>query len=386
MKFRIERRCLLSGLQQIAGIIEKRSTMPILSHVLIEAMEAENGGEMGISIFGTDLEMSILNRYQADVITPGKLTCPAKKLLEIARELPDGMVEIALQENYWISIEAGKAKFKISGLSPDDFPSPSFLDGGGGSKISIPADILSKLIRKTVFATGENDPRYILNGLLLHTHVTETKQMIRLVATDGHRLVLAEEAVKRHQGSSLEEQVIVPKKALLEIKRLLDEMPVAEGDQEQGPEITFGKSLLTLKYGTARMSSRLLTGNYPNYNQVIPKDNNKHVPVNKSAILGALARVSLLADDKTSLVSTTVGNGQIEFLAKNNLVGEAFESVETSFNGEPFTTIFNAHYLRDLLLAIDDDEIVFEFKDGESACLVREKLGRYLSLLMPLRD
>jgi len=385
MQFQIERKSLLAGLQQVLGVVEKRSTMPMLSHILITANSPENSIETGISIFATDLEISISDDYPAHVIVPGQMTVPGKKLLEITRELPDGMVKMSLQENNWISVEAGKAYFKITGLPSDEFPTPSFLDEEGSARISISAELFSRLIRKTIFATGENDPRYILNGLLLETHkVTETKQMIRLVATDGNRLALAEEAVKDHQGLSIKEQVIVPKKALLEIKRLLDETAIT--DPEQETDIRFGKNLLTLKSGTARFSSRLLNGNYPNYNLVIPKENNNHVSANKELLLGALTRVSILSDEKTSLVKTTVNPGQIEFRAKNHLVGEASETVPTSFEGEPFTTFFSARYLRDILLATDDSEIVFEFKDTESACLIREKSGRYLSLLMPVDE
>jgi len=401
MKLQIERKYLLLGLQQVFGVVEKRSTMPILSHILISAYGAdtENGKEAGVSIFATDLEISIQDCYPAHVITPGQLTCPAKKLLEIVRELPEGMVKIELQENYWISIEAGNAYFKIAGLPHDDFPALSFVGGEGDTKVSIAPDSFSRLIRKTAFATGENDQRYILNGLLIEMHkVAEAKHMIRLVATDGQRLALAEEAVKSHQGASMEERAIVPKKAILEIKRLLDETPVKQGivNSSEGivtssvplkeAEITFGKNLLTLQYDTARLSSRLLNGNYPNYNQVIPKENNKNVSANKEALLGALARVSILSDEKTFRVQTTVKAGQIEFRAKNSIIGEASESVATSFEGEPFTAFFSARSLRELLLVIDDDEIVLEFKEAETACLVREKSGRFLSIFMPLRD
>ena len=387
MKFQIERKHLLLGLQRVSGVVEKRSTMPILSHILISTSDSLTDTEekASIVIFATDLEISVQDRYPAHVISPGQLTCPAKKLLEIVRELPDGMIRIELQENYWIAIEAGKAYFKIAGLPSDDFPAASFLEGEGDTQISLPAPVFLKLIRKTVFATGENDQRYILNGLLIETRkVNETKYMMRLVGTDGSRLALAEEVISCYQGTSSEEKMIVPKKSILEIRRLLEEAP--EDQTEQETDVRFGKNLLTVQYGTARISTRLLNGNYPNYNLVIPKENNKTVSANKEAILGALTRVSILSEEKTFRVQVTIHSGQIEFRAKNSIMGEASETVATPFEGERFVIFFSARSLRDLILVIDDDEIVFELKDGKSSCLIREKSGRYLSIVMPLQD
>jgi DNA polymerase-3 subunit beta len=389
MKFQIERHNLLSGVQQVVGVVERRNTMPILSHLLISAtLQKGEEQEGNVSLFATDMEMGIRDHYPAQVTLSGQITLPARKLLEIVRELPEGMVKITQQENHWISIESGNAIFKIAGLPPDEFPSFSQPGEEENAKTEIDPEILSRLIQKTVFAVGENDPRYILNGLLIQMRrVTEAKSVIRLVATDGNRLALAEEVIKRPASWPMEESVILPKKAILEIKRLIDDTWAKEkGEKKSEPTMALGKGVLTFQYGTATLSARLLQGNYPNYQQVIPKENHQKVSANKTAILGAIGRVSILANEKTSIIKVSIEKGQIVFKSNSPEMGEAIEIVATSFDGEPFTILFSASYLRDILLSLDDEEVVFEFKNAESACLIQEKSGRFLSILMPLRD
>lgn len=388
MKFQIERNNLLSGVQQVVGVVERRNTMPILSHLLISAtLQKGEEPEGKVSLFATDMEIGIRDHYPAQVTISGQITLPARKLLEIVRELPEGMVKITQQENHWISIESGNAIFKIAGLPPDEFPSFSQPGEEENAKTEINPEILSRLIQKTVFAVGENDPRYILNGLLIQMRrVTEAKSVIRLVATDGHRLALAEEVIKRPAAWPAEESVILPKKAILEIKRLIDETLKGKGEQKTEPTMALGRGVLTFQYGTATLSARLLQGNYPNYQQVIPKENHQKISASKVAILGALGRVSILSSEKTSIIKVSIEKGQIVFKSNSPEMGEAIETVATSFDGEPFNSLFSANYLRDILLALDDEEVVFEFKNAESACLIQEKSGRFLAILMPLRD
>ena len=292
MKIQIKRKYLLTGMQQVNGVVEKRNAMPILSHVLISATDQSTEVNEGVdqaevpnlSLFATDLEIGMSDQYPAHVITPGKVTAPAGKLLEIVRKLPEGLIEITELDNHWLSIESGSSYFKIAGLPPEEFPALSVSEGG--TTLSVESSLLSKLIRKTIFAVGENDSRYILNGLLVQIQkVNESKSMIRFVATDGHRMAMADGVIKRTTEKTLEDQAILPKKAVLEIKRLLGEAAKSEkADAEcDEPTLTFGKGLLTFKYKQTVLTTRVMQGNYPNYQQVIPSGNNKKIAVNKLA-------------------------------------------------------------------------------------------------------
>lgn len=391
MKIRITRKDLLNGMQQVHGVVERKTTMPILSHVLMTAREPGSSGhddanisnESNLSLFATDLEIGIADHYPADVITPGRVTASANKLFEIVRKLPDGVINIEQLDHHWISIESGNSYFKIAGLPPEEFPALVLAEGD--TKVTVDPALLTRLIRKTLFAIGENDSRYILNGLLLQIQkVSEGKSMIRFVATDGHRLALADGVIKRTTEKSLEEQVILPKKAILEIKRLLGD--AKGGEEEVQPAITFGKGLLTCRYKTTILTSRLMHGNYPNYQQVIPNNNDKKIAINKMALTGALERVSILSHEKIDTIKMGVEKGQIVLNANNPELGEAREVVETAFHGEPFETMFSARYLLDLLSVLDEEDVTFEFKDPTSSCLIREDSGHFVSIIMPLRD
>jgi len=391
MKIRIKRKDLFAGMQQVHGVVEKRNPMPILSHVLISANEQilpseENNNtatEENISLFATDLEIGICDHYPTEVIASGKVTASANKLFEIVRKLPEGIIDIEKLDNNWISIESGNSYFKIAGLSAEEFPALTLSDGD--TKITVDPTILNKLIRKTLFAIGENDSRYVLNGLLLQIQkVSELKSMIRFVATDGHRLALSDAIIKRTTEKTLEEQVILPKKAILEMKRILSDAKGGEGEEE--PTITFGKGLLTFKYKTIILTSRLMNGNYPNYQQVIPNNNDIKIGANKVALIGALERVSILSNEKTDTIKMNIERGQIILRSNNPEIGEAREVVETLFHGEPFETMFSARYLLDLLSVLDEENVTFEFKDPTSSCLIREDAGHFASIMMPLKD
>jgi len=395
MKIRIQRKDLFAGLQQIHGVVEKRNTMPILSHVLMVADEPRDAPLLPneendtappsatISLFATDLEIGICDHYPASVITAGKITAPAAKFFEIVRKLPEGVIDIEQLDHHWISIESGNSHFTLAGLPPEEFPALAISEGD----VQITTDplLLAKLLRKTFFAIGENDSRYIFNGLLLQIQkISEVKSQLRFVATDGHRIALADGVIPRTTEKLLEEQVILPKKAILEIKRILSD--VKGGESAKEPTITFGKGLLTFKYKTTLLTSRLMNGNYPNYQQVIPTNNDKKIAANKFALTGALERVSILSHEKTDTIKMNIEKGQIILRANNPELGEAREAVETSFSGEPFEALFSARYLMDLLSVLEEENVVFEFKDSTSSCVIREDGGKFVSVIMPLKE
>ncbi|HET6465745.1 MAG TPA: DNA polymerase III subunit beta [Nitrospiria bacterium] len=373
MKLKISRGELLTGFQRVQGVVERRNTMPILSNMLFEAKGDQ------VILFATDLEIGIRGTYKAEVSQPGGVTVSARKLYEIIRELPEGAVTITSNEEHRVEIEAGKSEFKVLGLPPQEFPAMPAID----SEPLMPMDrkTLSDLIRKTVFAAGDNNARYILNGLLVTLYTKDKRRFLRFVGTDGHRLAVIERPLEDGKGRGLaqEQTAIIPKKAALEIKKLLEE-------NEEGPELGVSKNQMIFKRGGLLLLARLMEGSYPNYQQVIPKENEKRVAVNKAEIEGALRRVSILSREKTSAIKLALESDTLTLSSSNPEMGEAREVIAAKFGQEGITTGFNARYLLDALAAIDSEEAVLEFKDALSPCIIRQPDDPdYLCVVMPMR-
>ena len=376
MRIKIQRKDLLVAIQRMQGVVERRNTMPILSHILMEAQRDS------ISLFATDLEIGIQGTYPAKVLEPGQSTLSARKLYELVRELPEGVIEIQTQENNWVVIQSQKSHFKIAGLPPQEFPSPPSYETG--VKMHIDPALFSSLIRKTIFASGENDSRYILNGILVQL-LNGKKKGVRLVATDAHRLAVAEGEAK-HTGEQ-EEQVIVPKKAMLEIKKALDEQKDGGAEESpSAPEFLIGKNQLLFKQGSLVITSRLMEGHYPNYKQVIPIGNHVALTLKKEALEGGLRRVSLLAREKTNAVKFHVEKGCLLLNSSNPELGEANEEIATDFSGEGFVIGFNAKYFIDILSVLEGEEVILELKDAFSPCLIRDEARGFLAVVMPMRS
>lgn len=373
MKLEGMRSELLTGFQRIQGIVERRNTMPILSNVLIEAKEGQ------VTLFATDLEIGIRGTYAASVSEPGGVTVSARKLYEILRELPEGPVTMTSEDNHNVRIEAGKSEFKVLGLPSQEFPVLPSVEGE--PLMPIRREILLELIRKTVFAAGDNDARYILNGIRVTLFMKDKKRALRLVGTDGHRLAVIEREIEEGRGDELpqEQTAIVPKKAAMEIKKLLEEN---EGD----PEIGISKNQLIFRRGNLLLLARLMEGSYPNYQQVVPKTNEQRALVKVAELEGALRRVSILSREKTNAIKMVLEQGSLQLSSSNPDMGEAKETVAVDFRQEGLTTGFNARYLLDILAAMDREEVALEFKDALSPCLIRPPGDQdYLCVLMPMR-
>jgi DNA polymerase-3 subunit beta len=375
MQFVARRKELLTALQGVQGVVEKKNTMPILSHILICAEEK------GIRVFATDLEVGIQGFYPARVAEEGRVALSARKLYEITRELPEEEVKVATGENNWVTLESGKSRFRITGLPADEFP--SFPTPPADSFFEVDGNGLADLIRRTLFAAGENDARYILNGILFSLKRTGEKSWaLKLVGTDGHRLAIAETnmVIENPPFQEKEISVIIPKKGILEMKKILE-------DENEGAvaRLAVSKGQLTLERGNLLLVARLMEGNYPNYQQVIPKDNNQRASVKKLELQGALRRVSILAREKTNAIRLTVGKGRMLLSSNNPEMGEAHEEMEARYPGEEIITGFNARYLLDALEAHEGEDVVLEFKDPLSPCLIREEEKKYLCVVMPMR-
>ncbi|MGQ0667690.1 MAG: DNA polymerase III subunit beta [Nitrospiraceae bacterium] len=374
MKVRIGRDELLTGLQRVQGVVEKRNTMPILSNILLEAKQD------GAEIVATDLELGMRGLYKATVLKTGGVTVSARKLFEIIKELPSGEIELTAGDNNWTIIQAGKSQFKVVGLPSSDYPALPAIEREGLTPLS--GDGLLELIRKTLFAAGDNDARYILNGLLVTLVVTDKKTALRLVGTDGHRLAVAEQDVGKagSKGGPQEIKAIIPKKAAQEMRRLLEE----GGDGE--PLIGFTKNLMIFRKSGLLLTSRLMEGNYPNYQQVIPKESGKKITVNRVELESSLRRVSVLSKDKASAVKVSFAPGKIILFASSPDYGEATEELPARYEGEALNTGFNARYLLDVCSVMDGETISLQMETPLSPCLIQEpESPGFKCVVMPIK-
>lgn len=370
MKFTIKKEELLKGLQRIQGVVDKKNTMPILANMLLTA-EKE-----GLEIVATDLEIGLRGRYAADVATAGAVAVSAKKMYEIVRELPEEEVQIHTDENNWVRMSSGQSQFKLVGLPKDEYPSlPEVAEEG---MIAVEGDVLRDMIRKTLYAVGDNDARYVLNGLFVHLTQGKNGLNIRMVGTDGHRLSLIDRTV---DAKHKEESVIIPKKAMMELRRLLEE-------DGSGAELRvgFSKNHALFKRDGLVMVSKLIDGNYPNYNQVIPAKSTKAVSVSKDHIAHAVKRVSILSREKTNAVKLQLEKNAIVLSTSNPDLGEANEELAVDYKGEGLAIGFNSRYLMDVLSAIDGETITISLNDPLSPCLIKEVGNeQYKCVVMPMR-
>jgi DNA polymerase-3 subunit beta len=348
--------------------------MPILSNILIEAKQE------GVEIVATDLEIGMRGLYKATVEKPGGITVSARKLYEIIKELAVGEIEITSGDNNWTTIHAGKSQFKIVGLPSTDYPALPVIEREG--LIPLAGAGFLELIRKTLFAAGDNDARYILNGLLVTLITSEKKTILRLVGTDGHRLAVAEQDVGKAgaKGAPQEIKAIIPKKAAHEMQRLLEEG--GEGE----PLIGFTKNLMIFRKSGLLLTSRLMEGNYPNYQQVIPKESGRKIGVNRSELESALRRVSVLSRDKANAVKVSFASGQMTLFSSNPDFGEATEELAAQYEGEALNTGFNARYLLDVLGVMDGETISLQMDNPLSPCLVQESDSPgFKCVVMPIK-
>jgi len=361
---------LLRELTATQGVVERKTTIPILSNYLFEA-----AGDK-LSLTATDLDLSLRTACTAKVKKEGSCTIPARKLHDYVKLLPDADITIKLLENHWVSIRCGRSNTKMVGMARSNYPSlPQFPTAGA---IRIPANVLRSMIAKTTFAIANEESRYTLNGALM----VLKPESITLVATDGHRLAHIERSAERFEGVSGEMKTLIPKKAMDEIKTLLDSTDV------DSIEFAKDESTLFFRIGQRLLTSRQLTGQFPNFEAVLPKDNNKSVVLNCEELLGAIQRVAQFADERSRAVRMRLDKGELKLSASSTEAGESEDSLETNYNGDSVTIGFNAQYLLDFLKATGSGEVRLEFKDAQSAGQLRPGEGdeyKYRYIVMPMR-
>ncbi|MBI4687458.1 MAG: DNA polymerase III subunit beta [Nitrospirae bacterium] len=367
MKLRVERQEIQRVLQNIQGVVEKKTTMPILSHFLLRA-------DKTTSIIATDLDIAIKSAVKAEVIDKGSLCIPGRKLFEIVKEV-DADILLESQENNWLRVLSGKSTFKLMGLPEEEYP--ALPEPAQSEEFNMSTALLKTMIEKTIYATGDNDPRYTLNGLLMHIAPKKKNIELKIVGTDGHRLsLIASEIEGKISG---EKKPIVPKKAAHELSRLL---------QESSGNVTIGidRNHMFFTFDDVALTSRLIEGTYPNYEQVIPQNNEKKAAIEKTGFLRALKRTSIMSREGTNAVRLDIETGKLTLISINPDVGEAREEMDMQYKGEPITTGFNARYLMDILKAIEGDSIRMELQDALSPAILREPEGTdYTCVIMPMR-
>jgi len=374
MNFEIHKKEFLKGLSLIQSVAGRKTTLPILSHILIE------GEKNSIYLTGTDLETGIREELTATVQQVGKASISAKKLYEIVRELPEEMIHIKKKENHWITLQCGKSIFNLAGLDPDEFPSLPTYQDEYFSKVS--THLMKEMIEKTVFAASNEESRYHLNGVLFSQSQQGTKVVLRMVATDGHRLSLIDRENQAIRG--IEKGIIIPKRGILEIKKIM-------GDQDREEEIEsyFDQTHGFFKMGKSLMVIRLIDGEFPEYDQVIPKGNDKKIIMQKERIYGCLRRVSTMASERVEGIKLSLKRNSIELNSYHQDFGDAKEEVEVSYEGPPIEIGFNARFLMEALNVMDMDEVMMELKDEGSPGILKPlsttESSNQICIIMPMR-
>ncbi|MEK6323297.1 MAG: DNA polymerase III subunit beta [Acidobacteriota bacterium] len=373
MQFSVSKNALLKELNLLQGIVEKKSTIPILSNVLIETVN-----DATISLVATDLDVSLQTECVAESIRSGAIVLQARKLFEIVRNLPDAEINFAKEDNDWVRINCASSEFRIVGQAKEHFPSTPKADKSG---VTIPAAVMHGLINRTVFAITQEESRYALNGSLL----LFGEGRIQMVATDGHRLALAAADVDK-VGDGVEDgseqlKVIIPKKALIELAKLT-------AGAEDGLEVSRDENHLYFEIQNRYLTSRMLAGQFPNYDLVLPKNNDKTISLNVDKITQAIRRAALMADERSHGVKVDLTSGKLSITSQSADVGEAKEVIPLDYNGDNLSIGFNAQYVLDFLAVVGTDEVLFEFKDEQSPALLRpsgDGKSDYKYVVMPMR-
>jgi DNA polymerase-3 subunit beta len=374
MHFDIEKKEFLRGLSLVQSITGRKTTLPILSHVLMEW----NKSSFFLTV--TDLETGIRENLKANVHEEGKASVSAKKLYEIVRELPEETIQIQKKENHWITVKCGRSTFNLAGLDPDEFPSLPAYNDEYFSKI--PARQLMEMIEKTVFAASNEESRYHLNGIFFLQKKQGGKEILRMVATDGHRLSLIDREGQPVRG--IEKGIIIPKKGVLEIRKIL-------GDKDGSAEVDiyFDSTHGFFKMDQSILVIRLIDGEFPEYDQVIPKENNKKLLMEKAKVSGCLRRVSTMASERVEGVKLSVKSNAVEFSSYHQDFGDATEEVGVAYEGPALEVGFNARYLIEALNVIDSEEVSMELRDEGSPGMLKPTTGSATSdqicIIMPMR-
>jgi DNA polymerase-3 subunit beta len=365
MNIQIPRSELLSALQSVIGVVERRQSLPILANVLLAAEENE------LVVTATDLEMQVERRTAVQNLAPGRITAPARKLFDICRSLPEGAaLTLELQHNR-LQLRSGRSRFSLTTLPAEEFP--SLAGGNAETRIAFSGKELRELLQRTQFAMAQQDVRYYLNGLLLELRPSR----VRAVATDGHRLALAER--QRDTGVKKELAVILPRKTVLELLRLID-------SDDAPVHLSFSANQVQAELDGLKLTSKLVEGRFPDYERVIPEHSDKTLRGERGRVRAALARAAILSNEKFRGVRLQLSSGALRIQTQNPEQEEAEEEVEVHYEGSPLEIGFNVGYLLDALDAIEGSEFTMQLRSPDASGLIYDSAGsanKYV--VMPMR-
>jgi DNA polymerase III subunit beta len=365
MRFILPREALLKPLQQVVGVVERRQTLPVLSNLLV------NVNADGVSFTGTDLEVEMVARAAGEDLDAGEITIPARKLFDICRALPDGARVKIEQNGDRVSVSAGRSRFTLATLPASEFPVVDSIDVV--ERVSLQEAVLKDLIGRTAFAMAHQDVRYYLNGLLLDLR----DKTLRCVATDGHRLALADTQLESEVSSR--RQIIIPRKGVLELQGLFE---AGEGLVE----LELGRNHIRVRRDSVTFTSKLIDGRFPDYEAVIPIGADKEIRVGREEFRFALQRAAILSNEKYRGVKLEVSPNKLRIVAHNPEQEEAVEELEVQTTVSDLSVGFNVNYLMDALAALSGDEIVLSLRDAQSSCLLRKVDSDDIRhVVMPLR-
>ncbi len=371
MKLTIERAALLKALSHVQSVVERRNTIPILSNVKIEAEQGR------ISLNATDMDLDFVETVDAEVSAPGATTAPAHTLYDIVRKLPEGS-QMELDDggtDGQLVLTSGRSRFTLSCLPCDDFP--VMASGDFPFTFSLAAGELRSLIDRTRFAISTEETRYYLNGIYLHADQREGADVLRAVATDGHRLASVE--VPLPEGAAGIPGIIVPRKTVSELRKLIDET-------ENSVDVALSETKIRFSFDEATMTSKLIDGTFPDYQRVIPTNNDKEMKVDRRLFAEAVDRVSAISSEKSRAVKLALSNGTLVLSANSPDSGSATEELEVVYEGENLEIGFNSRYLLDIAHQIEGDDAQFSLADAASPTILREAGDdSALYVLMPMR-
>lgn len=371
LTFSVNREEFLRGLSRVQNIVERKNTVPILSNVLMD------GTGDTLRMLATDMEVGVSGTVDASIKSKGSITLSARKLFEIIKELPsEATINLQVKEGNVTELTCGTSSFELKGLPADDFPNlPSYDEG---DFLSFDSGNFSDMIKKTIYAASTDETRYNLTGILFEMEEKDGKAMLRLVATDGHRLAMVEKEAAGNIRPG--EAVVIPRKSLNEVRRLIEE------DGKDAIEVDFQKQHGVFRRGSTVLTTRLIDMSFPNYNQVIPSDNDSVAEVEKAILVSAIRRVSLLSSERSKAVKFSFAGSSLTVHINNPDLGTATETVPISYDGGEVNVTFNARYMLDTLGTLEADVIDIGLKDESSPCLLSQK-GRddCRAVIMPMR-
>lgn len=365
MRFKTQRESLLKPMQQVVGVVERRQTLPVLAHLLVQVRDGR------LALTGTDLEVEMRATAAVDVQEPGETTVPARKWFDLVRALPDGVnVDVQVKGDR-VVMHAGRSRYTLSTLPAEEFPGNDEI--AITDKVSLPEGSLRRLLERTSFAMASQDVRYYLNGLLLDLRDAE----LRCVATDGHRMAMAQTALDKPTGGS--RQLIVPRKGVMELVGLFE-------TADDVVEVEFSSNHLRVRRSDVVFTSKLIDGRFPDYEAVIPLGADKIVKVDREALRNALQRAAILSNEKYRGVRVEVNPGCLRITAHNPEQEEAFEEIEADTRVGDIAIGFNVGYLLEALGALDEASVQLQLRDAQSSCLLRGVSSEDTQhVVMPLR-